>query len=43
MRKYAPTDLIAHDPIWPYSDFEQKAYQLSAEFQHPTFELLQCG
>ena len=34
MRKYAPTDLIAHDPIWPYSDFEQKAYQMSAEFQH---------
>ncbi|WP_308666202.1 AMP-binding protein [uncultured Aggregatibacter sp.] len=34
MRKYAPTDLIALDPVWCYSDFEQKAYQISAEFQH---------
>ena len=33
MRKYAPTDLIALDPVWCYSDFEQKAYQMSAEFQ----------
>ena len=34
MRKYAPTDLIALAPVWCYSDFEQKAYQVSAEFQH---------
>lgn len=34
MTKYASTDLIACEPVWRYSDFEQKAYQMSAELQH---------
>lgn len=33
MLPYLPSDLVAHHPAWTYQDFEQRAYQISAELQ----------
>ncbi|OOF36753.1 AMP-binding protein [Rodentibacter heidelbergensis] len=37
MFAYLPSDLVAHQPAWTYADFEQRAFQISAELRHRQF------